>query len=685
MRIEIELDHPDSKDEIYDLRNYLLENLDGISLHIKESPPQEGQMALGLLTDPVIGGVVEALVGFTIHQVYDGMLKPKINAWLQAKKAKGASNLGVLSTLKDDQSKVHFLQSGTGETKVYDHVRYAIDTERTYALLIGSGEFEHSFAPIPPVQQNLEDFYGLLTSKLHVGLPKENVTITYNKSNTEIEEALLQTSRKPDMETLIIYFTGHGHRTDVKKLYLIAHNTKKIDDYILGGIDFDFISNAVLKNSTARQKILILDACHSGIATQSSESMITNVDVKGTYTLTSSPGDEVSYFDKNGRNTYFTGALIEALTNGVDNTNELLALDDLYEHAQAHLQRKNFPHPVFKSQLNIPPSHFFISRNPAFSADKLKRRPAQLYSQGKLQDALYEYELVLQKYPDDLNLRREADHCRSQILFSQLVHDADELYYQHHNYADALEKYRKAIQVKQDDMVQQKIGKCVEILRTRVPSDPPNPVTPPIPKVEIEKKEKEKQKDSRPHPQIQTPNQTAVILSLIWLVISAVSFFIDFYEWYLPIGPIFLVTVVLFWTRFRKMTNVEFLICAYAALPMVARLGIYPYRGWFLQALTLLVLVICFYFFLKLLKRRLGTISAGNFISGSFVVVIIVAMLGSKILMTLALILGDYSDWDEYRITGLWMGGLVGFGFVIHLWLKWRRTVSEKPGSPLNA
>ena len=94
-----------------------------------------------------------------------------------------------------------------------------------------------------------------------------------------------------------------------------------------------------------------------------------DTDVKGTYILASSPGDEVSYFSKNGRNTYFTGALIDVLKNGIDNASEMLTLDDLYDYSKEHLNQKNFPHPIFKSELNIPPANF---------------NPAVAYSSGKV-------------------------------------------------------------------------------------------------------------------------------------------------------------------------------------------------------------------------------------------------------------------------------------------------------------
>ncbi|MFI5186404.1 MAG: caspase family protein, partial [Chitinophagales bacterium] len=460
MQLEIEIRSDNARNDVYELRNLLQQYGDGVQIHIKEQAPQQGEMTIGLV-EPIIIGVVKAIVEHSASEVYGKMLKPKINKWLESKKH---GKLEVLSTLKDEGTRIHFLEDNKGRSEVFENLKYAIDIDHTRAVLIGNSEFDGGFSAIPPVKGNLEDFYHLLSDKLHVGLSAENIVVAFNKTNTEIEEVLLQQSRIPDTETLIIYFAGHGHRTDVKKLYLVAKNSKKIDDYLLGGIDFDFISNVVLRNATAKQKILILDACHSGIATQGENDMLQKIDVKGSYVLASSPGDEVSYFEKNSRNTYFTGVLLHALNEGIENSNEMIALDDLYEYSKDHLAEKNFPHPIYKNELNIPPSNFFIARNPLFSFEKIRKRPDILFNQSRFEEALYEYRILLQKYPDDLELRRKASECETNALSNRLAQDGDELFFSK-NYKAAIEKYRKALEVKDNILVRGKLSRCQDLLR----------------------------------------------------------------------------------------------------------------------------------------------------------------------------------------------------------------------------
>ncbi len=707
MHLEIELRSSHLNQDIHELRNYLQEQIPGLDITMKVIPAEEGQMVDVAVIGMIVTGIVEAVAGETIHELYNRLLKPKIANWLKAKHIPTAQSLEVLSTLKTEDSRVHFSQSSTGESKVYDNVNYAIEPDKTYAILIGASEFEGGFTPIPPVKGNIEDLYHLLTDKRHIGLPRENVIVAHNKSNTEIEEILLRNSRRPDMETLIVYYTGHGHRTDVKKLFLIASNTKRIDDYILGGIDFDFIQNAILRPSTARQKILILDACHSGIATQGSESLATEIDVKGTYILTSSPGDEVSYFDKKGRNTYFTGALLDVLNKGIDNTNEMLALDDLYDQAHTQLQEKNFPQPISKSQLNIPASQFFIARNPAFSTEKLKRRPAILYSQGKHQDALYEYELLTQKYPDDLQLRKEAEQCRSQVLFTQLVNDADELFYQYNNYPDALEKYRKALLVKSDDMVRNKISKCEERLRSNPSTEgksssqhkkqnsptseyqpqqktKPDSGTTSSPRQSI-KQEQSVKKEQPPHATQPAPtgSKIAIIIAIIWMLLMYVVYLspLRFYwgVWYLPTLPILIVTAILFGARLKKMSNTEFLLYVYAVLPVIWHVVSY-FLGMNSILIPLLALI-CAVGLFRLLKKRITDFNVAQCIFGGLALIFLSVVVGGVAFFEIAQVI-DPNDRDEYGFTGLSLGGLTGLGLVIYLIVKWRR---PKPSIPADA
>jgi len=461
MNIEIEIKSDNAKNEIFDLRNFLKE--EGINdiknLNLKENPIQEGQMSITLAAI-LTGLIVPSVVGVAVDRLYSNVLEAPIKKWLQKRKEQGKTDIEIITSVKDNDNKHHFLTNINGETKSFDNINFALDVDRTKAILIGNSDFQYDFPAIPPVKGNIEDFYNLLTDKKIIGIPRENIVVLLNKTNDEIETKLIDLCEEKNLETLLIYYAGHGQRTDVNKLFLTAYNTRQRGDRVINGIDFDLIKNDILKHSTAKQKILILDACHSGIAAQGNDLIETGIDVKGTYVITSSSGDEVSYFHKDNKNTFFTAELLDTLKNGIENNNELITLDDIYETVTKNLKDKNYPEPRFKSELTIPTSNFYIAQNKKFTTENLKRKPRILFSQGKYNEALKEYHNLLAKFPNDASLKTEIVKIENDINFKQLVEKADDLFYNKKQYEIAIELYNKALTLKDDNSIIQKIKTC---------------------------------------------------------------------------------------------------------------------------------------------------------------------------------------------------------------------------------
>jgi TPR repeat protein len=461
IKLEIEILSVDAKNYQYELRNYLNERLENMQVSIKEKPAGEGQMS-PFTPEGILDGVIHAGLGIGIEQCVHVFL-PLLKDFFKHIHIPSGKKVEILATMGDGSERVTISEDNDGVSKRYDNVHYSIDTGHTRAVLIGNSEFDNDFSPISPVKNNIEDFCKLLSDKRNIGLLPENISIALDKTNTEIEELLLRVSKLPDTETLLIYFTGHGYRSDVNKLFLIARNTRKIDDYISGGIDYDFIKNVVLKSSPAKQKIVILDACHSGIATQGASDAMLDLNVTGSYVMASSESDESSYFDKNKRNTFFTASLLDTLTHGLDNDQEMLALNDLYENAKNHLDQRQ--QPLFKNKLNISPVDFFIARNPAFSFEKSIQHARQLFKDGSLFEALKECRKILKRQPDNSEVNNLAVQCNSDLLLAQFIKQGDEYFYQRHQYSKALENYQQAYEIKSDYMTAEKIKNCREAIQ----------------------------------------------------------------------------------------------------------------------------------------------------------------------------------------------------------------------------
>jgi len=111
-----------------------------------------------------------------------------------------------------------------------------------------------------------------------------------------------------DSEIALFYFAGHGH-IESSGGYLLASDSSRGDE----GVSLTEIL-AFANNSKAKNKIIILDSCHSGIAgtpTNSSDNAILS---EGLTILTASTKDQYAT-EENGRGV-FTTLLVDAL-NGV--------------------------------------------------------------------------------------------------------------------------------------------------------------------------------------------------------------------------------------------------------------------------------------------------------------------------------------------------------------------------------
>lgn len=475
MEIEIDLHAPVSTDEIYALRKYLEEHVEGLHLEIQAQAPIPGSMIIAEISAGVFKAVWDQAgkSGAKWCMKQGKKLVELITDWsLKNNSGQQLQSIEPGVTIKDGASKYYFQNDEKGTLQVYDNFEFAIDPEMTYAILIGVSEFQDDFPPIPPVRKNLVELYELLVDKRHIGIPRKNIQVIWNKTDNEIKTALLKMSRIPGMETFLIYYSGHGYKSDVKNLSLTATNTTRVDDVMLGDISFDFLKEKVIRPSTAKQKILILDACHSGIATQGNEmDPALHLEVKGSYILTSS-GDEASYFEKQADHTYFTGALLELLKSGNgDPSKEYLSLSDIFENTNERLasRNKNLPSPRHESQLNISPQLFYLARNPSFSPEKLKSIPKRMMKEGKTEEALKEYKKLVRRYPDDAILAREKNACELEVDFIKLVREGDRLYHQAQDHRTAAGQYQEALSLKYDSVVADKLRICKEQI-------PPEPV-----------------------------------------------------------------------------------------------------------------------------------------------------------------------------------------------------------------
>lgn len=160
----------------------------------------------------------------------------------------------------------------------------------------------------------------------------------------------------------LFYFAGHGH-IEATGGYLLATDSRRGDE----GLSLSEVL-ALANKSPARNKIIILDSCHSGIAgTPPAAGELASLS-EGLTILTASAADQYAT-EENGRGV-FTTLLVDALHGGAANLTGDITPGSIYAHVDQSLGAWE-QRPIFKTNVRQ-----FVSLrkvNPPISLDDLRR------------------------------------------------------------------------------------------------------------------------------------------------------------------------------------------------------------------------------------------------------------------------------------------------------------------------
>jgi Caspase domain len=345
-------------------------------------------------------------------------------------------------------------------------MKLSYNIENTVAILIGTGRYaKNDFMPIDPVKGNLKDLKNILLDKDIFGLPEDNIFVLEDKTNVEIVEALKEVLNEANLKTVFLYYSGHGQRTSKERLYLTAYNSVKDFDLIeYSGIEFSKLKHIIENCPGKPNSIVIIDACYSGIAAQN-DSTLTDEErtINGAYIITSSSNKEQSFFDPNGKHTFFTDELIDILSNGSEKSDMLFSINDIYDNLQRRLRSKNLSQPQRRDNLDT--ENFYLAKNKKYNKEFFLRKAEQYFRDGNYSRAL-EYYYTLQERFDDTDYSVFIDKCRKEIDYSTLIMEADNLY-NNKKYEQALVKYSEAKRLKSSSSLLFRINLCEEYIRMR--------------------------------------------------------------------------------------------------------------------------------------------------------------------------------------------------------------------------
>jgi hypothetical protein len=145
-----------------------------------------------------------------------------------------------------------------------------------------------------------------------------------------------------ECETALFYFSGHGHIEETGG-YLIASDARTGDEGIPLADVLTFANQCAIRN-----RIIVLDSCHSGIA-GASPSAPTSAELKdGTTILTASTAEQYAT-EKNGAGV-FTTLFIDALNGAAGNLVGDVTPGSVYAHIDQSLGPWD-QRPVFKTNV----------------------------------------------------------------------------------------------------------------------------------------------------------------------------------------------------------------------------------------------------------------------------------------------------------------------------------------------
>jgi hypothetical protein len=147
---------------------------------------------------------------------------------------------------------------------------------------------------------------------------------------------------KAQAEIALFYFAGHGH-IEATGGYLLASDSRRGDE----GVSLSEVLT-LANASPARNKVVVLDSCHSGIAGTPPTSSNLAALSEGLTVLTASTADQYAT-EENGRGV-FTTLFVDALYGGAANLTGEITPGSVYAHIDQSLGAWE-QRPVFKTNV----------------------------------------------------------------------------------------------------------------------------------------------------------------------------------------------------------------------------------------------------------------------------------------------------------------------------------------------
>jgi formylglycine-generating enzyme required for sulfatase activity len=223
-----------------------------------------------------------------------------------------------------------------------------------FALVIANTDYQDkSLAKLTAPGKDAQEFARILREPELAGF--DDVQVLMNESEAKTRRAIARffAERKP-ADLLLLYFSGHGVRSEQGQLFLAANDTE-ISILEATGVPSEFITRS-MNNSRSQRQLLILDCCNSGAFAHGAKStsalgksmgMAEAFEGNGFGRIVLTATDATQYAwegDKvigDTQNSVFTHFLIEGLNGAADHDGDgKITVDELYDYAYEQVVRR---------------------------------------------------------------------------------------------------------------------------------------------------------------------------------------------------------------------------------------------------------------------------------------------------------------------------------------------------------
>ncbi|MFJ5811501.1 caspase domain-containing protein [Streptomyces sp. NPDC093093] len=225
----------------------------------------------------------------------------------------------------------------------------AVDPARSRIVLIGTPHYRDEHLPdVPVVAHNVADLAAVFTDPELGGFAEAHCRTVPGDADLARVGEILTDAAEQASDLLLVYYSGHGLIDRRGNLYLSLATTRP-DQLAYSALTFDAVRETFL-DSRAENRVLILDSCFSGRAigrplAGEEQSLLTALDVAGTYTLTAATANRVALALDGERHTAFTERLLRLFQDGSTGAGQMLTLNDIYRHLLARLTAEGLPVP----------------------------------------------------------------------------------------------------------------------------------------------------------------------------------------------------------------------------------------------------------------------------------------------------------------------------------------------------